>query len=505
MLDQPSFEREINAYLVNVDGVLKGKGLLNDKGSAKLNSIQQEVDMTLDKMRAMQRERRLSRVSVGVMANASINKVKVLADQILDGGKVPLGSVFGNVNNDSIFTVPAWKEAFSKVSIEVSNFANKYGILISNMDQVSRTKIDQALATIIDNAQVCFDKNPSASGAAQYMNASMQSLKVLESAAQKQQSISAAGMLEVIVSEKNQERVKELANMKLIESKLTPGQISVVNDANRRIMEKLDDILKDQTSYDAAIRNKKLKLVDSDLEIMRQTLQNQEFASSLGKSLPPPRTGGSKLGYLNKYRMIQDFRDAPASNLGGGLGISFQQLEYDTDPSPDEVLAVVKHNAAIIKAQGGVSSQNRFDFIRQVNSLTKGSFGGDTIALKEAKKHYLLLASSQLAGMTAQEIRDKHPKGTKESHIQRMHQHMERGMEFGPAHDQAKKDGFPAGNLAGVFTYDKPQESLPNWARVIGTVVLYVGIPATAIYFVGSRINKRKNPAAMVAQLMEEE
>ena len=46
MLDQPSFERELNAYLVNVDGVLKGKGLLNDKGSAKLNSVQQEVDMT---------------------------------------------------------------------------------------------------------------------------------------------------------------------------------------------------------------------------------------------------------------------------------------------------------------------------------------------------------------------------------------------------------------------------------------------------------------------------
>ena len=86
-------------------------------------------------------------------------------------------------------------------------------------------------------------------------------------------------------------------------------------------MEKLDDILKSQTSYDAAIRNKKLKLVDSDLEIMRRTLQNQEFASSLGRSLPPPRTGGSKLGYLNKYKMIQDFRDAPASKLGGGLDV----------------------------------------------------------------------------------------------------------------------------------------------------------------------------------------
>jgi len=504
MMDQPSFERELNAYLVNVDGVLKGKGLLNDKGSAKLNSVQQEVDMTLDKMRAMQRERRLTRVSVGVMANASISKVKVLADQILDGMKVPLGSVFGNINNDSIFTVPAWKEAFSKVSIEVSNFTNKYGILISNMDQVSRTKIDQSLATIIDNAQLSFDKNPSASGATQYMTASMQALKALEAAAQKQQRVSAAGMLEVLVSEKNQERVKELANMKLVEGKLTPGQISVVNDANRRIMEKLNDILKSQTSYDAAIRNKKLKLVDSDLDIMRRTLQNQEFAEGLGRSLPPPRTGGSKLGYLNKYKMIQDFRDAPASNLGGGLGISFREVEWGTEPSAHEILSAVKHNAGIIKAQGGVTAQNKASFIRQVNSLTSESFGGDRVALKEARAHYRLLASSQL-GMTTQEIRDKHPKGTKESHIQRMHQYMERGMEFGPAHDQAKKDGFPAGNLAGVFSYDRPQESLPNWARVIGTVVLYIGIPATVVYVVGSRAGKRNNPAAIVARLTEEE
>ena len=187
---------------------------------------------------------------------------------------------------------------------------------------------------------------------------------------------------------------------------------------------------------------------------MRRTLQNQEFASSLGKSLPPPRTGGSKLGYLNKYKMIQDFRDAPASNLGGGLGISFQEVEWDSEPSPHEILSIVKHNAGIIKAQGGLTAQNKPSFIRQVNSLTSESFGGDRVALKEAKQHYLLLTNS---------------------------------------------------SLGGVFTYDNPQTSLKNWQRVIGTALLYIGIPATAIYFVGSRAAKRNNPAAIVARLTEEE
>ena len=53
-MDQPSFEREINAYLVKVDGILRSCGLLHEKGSAKLNSVK-KVDMTLDKLRAMQK------------------------------------------------------------------------------------------------------------------------------------------------------------------------------------------------------------------------------------------------------------------------------------------------------------------------------------------------------------------------------------------------------------------------------------------------------------------
>ena len=46
--------------------------------------------------------------------------------------------------------------------------------------------------------------------------------------------------------------------------------------------------------------------------------------------------------------------------------------------------------------------------------------------------------------MTKSQIRDKHPKGTKKGHIDRMHHHMQKGMEFGPAHDLATKEGFPA-------------------------------------------------------------
>jgi hypothetical protein len=495
MMDQPSFEREINAYLLDVDAVLKSKGLFYDKGSAKLNLIQQEVDMTLDKLRAMQRERKLTRVSAGGLSSDSIKRVTVLSDQLLDGANVPFGAIFGSANNDSIFTVPEWKTAFTTVSGAVSNFTNTYGILISNMDKTSRTKIDQALASIIDNAQVAFDQDQSASGASRYLTASMQTIKNLEASAQTQQTQSAAGMLELTVKEKDQERIRLLSSMKIIERTLTAEQISVVNDANRRVLEKLDDILKSQTSYDAAIRNKKLQLVDSDLDIMRMTIQNQSFASRLGKALPPPRNNATKLGYLNKYKMIEDFRYAPASNLGGGLGVSFKHIENIQEASPYEILATVKHNAGVIKSQGAISVDERPIFMRQVNSLTKEAFGNNPVALKQAKTHYhSLLKYTNVGNLTLKQIEDKHPKGTKKTHIEAMHKNMQEGMEFGPAHDKAVKDGFPAGNLNGVFTFDNPTLAAPNIVRLAGSLVLYLAIPATVIYLVGSRQAAKNNP-----------
>ncbi len=505
MMDQPSFEREVNAYLLKVDGILKGKGLLNDKGSAKLNKVQKEVDLTLDKLRAMQRESKLTRPSAGQLVNGSLNRVTVAANQILDGVKMPLGGIFGNASNDSMFGNEAWKTAFSQVSLQISNFTNRYGTLISNMDSVTRIKIDKALASIIDQAQMCFDKDPSDSGATRYLTTSLQALANLEKAAQSQQTVSSAAMLKLAVQEKDQERIRLMSEMKLIEKSLTPQQISVVNEASRRVMEKLNDILSDKTSYDAAIRNKKFGLVKSDLDIIRKTIENYQFAQKLGKSLPPPRNGGSRLGYLNKSKLSQPFRSALASNLGGGTGVVFQEIDLTSeDTTPYDILAAIQHNTMVVKAQGGLSADQRPAYLRQVNSLTKEAFGGDTVALKEAQNHYRLLISTNL-GMSVKQITDKHPKGTKKPHIKHMHKLMKDGMEFGPAHDQAVKDGFPAGNLSGVITYDQPEESLINGVRLFGSLFLYLVIPSVAIYGASKYANRNKGPAAVVASLMEEE
>jgi len=448
-MDQPSFEREINAYLVKVDGILEGSGLLHEKGSAKLNSVQKEVDMTLDKLRAMQRERRLDRVIIGQVTNRSLNAVQVRCNQIKGGKSAPLGAIFGNASKDSMFTTPAWKSAFTTVSMKISNFTNSYGTLISNMDKTSRVKIDKALASIIDNAQICFDRDPSDAAANRYLGTSLKALENLEASAMKEQSASSSSMLQLLVQEKDQERVRLLSEMKLIERHLTPQQITVVNEANRRVMEKLNAILGDSSSYNAAVRNKKIKLVNSDLAIMQKVVENHEFSQKLGRAAPPPRSMGTRFGHLNKTKASQPFRSALASNLGGGTGVAFQDIDLTAEStSPFDILSIVKHNTTVLKAQGTLDADQRPKYLRQINSLTKEAFGGDETALNEARGHYRLLVSN---------------------------------------------------TMDGVFTYDQPKESMINGVRLLGSIGLYFVIPATALYLYGSRQSKNSFNAILQA------
>ncbi len=75
---------------------------------------------------------------------------------------------------------------------------------------------------------------------------------------------------------------------------------------------------------------------------------------------------------------------------------------------------------------------------------------------------------SSLSGMSKKQITDKHPKGTKKSHINRMHHHMQRGKDFNTAHNLATKEGFPAAMGSVGFHHgvgEKDSRQLPPGMR----------------------------------------
>ena len=123
---------------------------------------------------------------------------------------------------------------------------------------------------MVENAQIAFARDSSGDSSVRYLQASLKAIKALEAGMDSQVAQSSAASLELSIMEKDQERVSLLSQVKLLEADLTPQQVSVVNDASRRIMEKLDKAAANPSSYDASIFKRSLQLVDSDLEIMRK-------------------------------------------------------------------------------------------------------------------------------------------------------------------------------------------------------------------------------------------
>ena len=167
-------------------------------------------------------------------------------------------------------------------------------------------------------------------------------------------------MPQLLVQEKDQERVRLLSEMKLIENHLTPQQISVVNDANRRVMEKLNAILGTQATTPLCVTRKFNWLTLTLTLCAKWVTENHEFSQKLGIATRRPRSMGTRLGHLNKNKAAQPFRYALASNLGGGTGVAFQDIDLTAESTtPFDILSAVKQNTTVLKAQGTLDADQR--------------------------------------------------------------------------------------------------------------------------------------------------
>ncbi len=80
-------------------------------------------------------------------------------------------------------------------------------------------------------------------------------------------------------------------------------------------------------------------------------------------------------------------------------------------------------------------------------------------------------------GMSKSEIRQKHPPGTSQKHIDAMHKYMKEGNSFQEAHNRAEASGFPAkplGNTGATFHLDYPFTSLIFGAVTVASIYDYM-------------------------------
>ena len=382
MLEKSTFDREMNSYLLEVDGILKGRGLMSMKGTSSLDEIQKEVELTLSKMRENRATGKANVNSLRALANDSTRRVAVFADRIRYNQHSSLSGL--GDHGDDLLSHPEWKVAFTQVAATVSDFTNRYSRLISNMDPVARSQVDKALASIIDNATTSYKTSPTDEGAQSYSQLSARQLAALEAELSSKLAKSSAAELTVLVQQKDQERVRILSNAKLVESKASAAQMSVINDANRRAMSTLEEILSNQSSYDAAIRQKKFRLVDGDLAMMQKAVESIRFGGKLGT---PPARGGPR------------FRDASAESLSGGA-FRFTSADLNTITQA-KLVEVVRKNTAYLRLSRHLSPEETTEFRKQVNALTIDAFDGKATQLKSFQDYSLsmLSKSSSLGGV----------------------------------------------------------------------------------------------------------
>ena len=261
MLEKSTFDREMNSYLLEVDGILKGRGLMSMKGTSSLDEIQKEVELTLSKMRENRATGKANVNSLRALANDSTRRVAVFADRVRYNQHSSLSGL--GDHGDDLLSHPEWKAAFTQVAATVSDFTNRYSRLISNMDPVARSQVDKALASIIDNATTSYKTSPTDEGAQSYSQLSARQLAALEAELSSKLAKSSAAELTVLVQQKDQERANPLQRQACRKQGLRR-----TDERHQRRKpphnEHPEEILSNQSSYDAAIRQKKFRLVDGD-------------------------------------------------------------------------------------------------------------------------------------------------------------------------------------------------------------------------------------------------
>ena len=487
MLEQKTLEKEINAYLLEVDAVLKSKGLLKMKGSSELDKVQKEVEATLDQMRAIGRAKG-STNDMRRVSSQSLKRVKWYSDKLRFDRKAPQAAMFGSLSDRGMLGNPAWKSAFTSVAGAVSDFTNAYGRTIANMDQYSRTTIDQTLADLINKAETCYANEPSDLGAQRYLQSSMATIAQLKQSMSGRQQKSAQEMLKIAVQTKDQQRVTLLSNAKLLESNASAEQMSVINTANRRAMEKLNAMLTDSTSYDASIRSQKMKLIDSDLAMMERTIAAIKFSDELGKRAPPPHTAHGRLGHLNneQKKTLNDVM----SNLEAASKMHAKQSKQLTAASKmhanqsKQLTAASSKHAAQSSQLKAASKMHKKDagalrrHFRDASAKGSGGLSGfKTLDLANTNDNQIFSAVNN--NLEHLRITGKLTPAERlhlESQIDSLSPEMYTNQAVYNESIKTYKDTLSMSNLGGIFKLDSPELSRPNWARLFNTGVIAVGL-----------------------------
>ena len=324
MVDPDALNALIENYLDRVDDYIEAYKLDSKRGTEVLDPIQEEVDGTIDRLRMNAPHSTVS--SLRLDSNRSLERIEgalcAVTNQNLSGlGTLPAAR---SVSDNSV-----WGVSCATVTAKIADVTDRFSNLLVNMDANRRNQYDTNFSYIIDQGNASMQQNNSDEAAAAYLKWATGEISKIERNLVNLQNQSAAEMLQVLLQEKDTERLSLLSQAKSVEKGMSDSNKKVINMHNKKAMEILQEMAQNPTTYDGSIRDRKFRLVDKHLANIHQIVQlHGNSMDMLGgmftspknlsgihrqrennavnfvpkrtrrKSAPPPNTRAGKMGNL---------------------------------------------------------------------------------------------------------------------------------------------------------------------------------------------------------------
>ena len=120
--------------------------------------------------------------------------------------------------------------------------------------------------------------------------------------------------LQNLVEEKAAERLSLASQIKMVEDKLNNNERVVVAKASGEVLRILTELKSDAGSFNTALRNQKIAVIDKHLDTIRKVVDSLQFRDNLG--------GGQFMSPKRQTRAFYGFGDLPGKRYpsvrGGG-------------------------------------------------------------------------------------------------------------------------------------------------------------------------------------------
>ena len=276
MVDPDALNTLIEDYLDKVDNHIAAYGLDGRRGTEILDPIQAEVDSTTSRIRMNAPSSTISSLRLDV--HRSLDRVEGMLCNLTAKSLSGLGTL---PEARSVSQNGAWVNTVARVTSAISTVTDRFSNLLVNMDSNRRNQYDTNFSKIVEQGNSQMQRDNSDGSAASYEKWALSEISKVEANLTTLQNQSAVEMLQVLLQEKDAERLSLISQAKSVESGMSKANRAIVNTHNKKAMEILQEMAQNSTTYDGSVRQRKFDLIDKHLANIQRVVQGHSFGNNL--------------------------------------------------------------------------------------------------------------------------------------------------------------------------------------------------------------------------------